>query len=658
MAFLALVGLALATASSIAQQTNVFISPQGTETGGTASGNQINVSFGGGTWQNWFINDPGITNYSITFDTANPPPSGDVLGSVLQEQDWNGTSAGTLATFACVDNNFWGGATIDITKFKTLEMDFKYDTNSTILPTNRAQVSIMVDNTRVSSVGVTLTNLANSGATAPDFDGLWHHLSIAIPSTISGVTASKGPGFTIFNPVGTAGTFRYWVANLEFIARTNPPPPPTISIDKTTPGLRQFADAVPSYNRQSIRTDTTAAGSKNIDWVGHPGAKYSWTISEWPGPGHANFQGALTLTSDPAESMNYSDPDWSSSNVLWISFSSLADGSVAATVRCKTNQPAGNSQFGGSGVGTGMLGTNRIVVPNAIGTWSVSFADNTHLTLSAPGGISTNVVLDAGFGDPTSYTNISAALYTTMSGDANAGQFATLTHFDITGVAVPVHEDLTDGTLDTPFLRLDSQGYFGNLAPPNQVFVTSADKYWLHWTLPDSGYGLVEKPTLTTPYWSDFAPGNVLLNGPSRWLLVPAAALPSSSQSYFAVEKRVFTQLQVLLSGESPAPNTPSGKTGTPDPVSMAAGSTTDVTVRAVDNLWNLVSSTDTIHLTTTDTGAAVPADLAMVGGVAAFTSTAGNNLIFSQQGSFTVTATNMSRVMPAATSSSVTVGP
>jgi hypothetical protein len=244
-----------------------------------------------------------------------------------------------------------------------------------------------------------------------------------------------------------------------------------------------------------------------------------------------------------------------------------------------------------------------------------------------------------------------------MSNDGNIGQSATLASFKITGVVNPVDEDLTDGGLDTPGLRLESQGY-GNAVtnPINQVFVTSDDSYWVTYTLPAANFSLVSKATLTDTHWIDFAPTPSFANGPQTRVLAPTASLPSPDSGYFAMLQRTnFTQLQVLLPGESPAPNTPSGKTGTPDPVFLSLGGTVDVTVRAVDPDWNLITGpNDTIHLTTDDGLAFVPGDAAMVNGVVTFTGV--NSVTFGATGSFTITATNMSRVMPAATSSAVTV--
>lgn len=74
--------------------------------------------------------------------------------------------------------------------------------------------------------------------------------------------------------------------------------------------------------------------------------------------------------------------------------------------------------------------------------------------------------------------------------------------------------------------------------------------------------------------------------------------------------------LQILLPGESLAPGSPTGKTGTPAP--QTAGIPFTVTIRAVDVAWNLVSArNDTIVVTATDGQAELPATVTLNGGVA-----------------------------------------
>src|SRR5689334_17393241 len=58
----AFAALAVAPAASFAA-TNILIQPVGSTVMSDGFGNQCSSSGGGGTWQNWYINAPGITNF-------------------------------------------------------------------------------------------------------------------------------------------------------------------------------------------------------------------------------------------------------------------------------------------------------------------------------------------------------------------------------------------------------------------------------------------------------------------------------------------------------------------------------------------------------------------------------------------------------------------
>src|SRR4029077_1755481 len=94
-------------------------------------------------------------------------------------------------------------------------------------------------------------------------------------------------------------------------------------------------------------------------------------------------------------------------------------------------------------------------------------------------------------------------------------------------------------------------------------------------------------------------------------------------------------KLQILLPGETAAPGTPSGKTGTP--TAEAAGSAFTATVNAVDANWNPVSATDTVAITSSDSNATLPANAALVAGTKTFSITPRTT------GSATFTATDAS---------------
>ncbi len=633
------------TPSAILAASDILLQPTGATTMSSGFGNQCQSTGGGGVWQNWYINAGQITNFSIVYDSANPPPTG-ASGSMYQTQGWNGSGGGSFTTYVCQDGNFWGGTKIDFGQYESIEMDFKYDTNSTMTPITSQGFDFGVNkDNNADSQPIVLRTIYNSGTSVTNFDGAWHHLVTTVPQNIAGATFSEGPGFKMFNPATTTGSFNYWIANIKLVARVAAVPPPTVRLSKAVPGLKQFADATPNYNRQDLRTDLNAPGGKDIDWIGHPGASYSFTIAEFPGADSPNFQVALTLTPDDPTTMNYADPDWSATNCLWLHIQGNNNGTVRTILSWKTNQPAQNSQLYASG----ML-LNNFNSPTAIGTWTLSFPNNTSVTLTAPGGVSTNLTLPSGmFVVP--YTGVSAFLVSGMNNiDSLVGQSVTFSSFQAANVLNAFNENLTDGSLSTPFLILQSQNYGANPAPINQIFVTSADAYWFSWTLPDTGFFAEHKATLTNPTWLGYTPASTLLNGSGRWAKVPAASLASLNSGYFRLIKRPFTKLQVLMPGETAAPNTPSGKTGTPDP--QTAGLPFNMTVRAVDAVWNVVSSSDTVNLTSTDGTATLPADAALAGGTLTRTVT------FGSSGTFTLTASDVTDPSKTANTGSPTLVP
>jgi hypothetical protein len=93
-----------------------------------------------------------------------------------------------------------------------------------------------------------------------------------------------------------------------------------------------------------------------------------------------------------------------------------------------------------------------------------------------------------------------------------------------------------------------------------------------------------------------------------------------------------FARLQVLLPGETAAPGTSSGKTGTPSP--QTAGIPFHVTVNACDASWTLVPAvTHTIRILSSDASASLPASAQLVGGTGDFL------VILNSGGNFTVYA-------------------
>src|SRR5581483_10820177 len=118
-----------------------------------------------------------------------------------------------------------------------------------------------------------------------------------------------------------------------------------------------------------------------------------------------------------------------------------------------------------------------------------------------------------------------------------------------------------------------------------------------------------------------------------------------------AANAGAFTQLQLLMPGETAAPGTSTGKTGTP--TAQTAGVAFNVTVNAVDANWNSISTNDTVSITSSDANAVLPSNAALVGGTKSFSVT------LKTAGSKTVTASDTTHsTKTASTGSATTISP
>ena len=99
----------------------------------------------------------------------------------------------------------------------------------------------------------------------------------------------------------------------------------------------------------------------------------------------------------------------------------------------------------------------------------------------------------------------------------------------------------------------------------------------------------------------------------STIIIVAGSSSPAMAQTY--------TQLQVLLPGETTAPGTIDGKSGTPN--AQTVGVPFNVRVRACDASWNTQTSiTSQVTLSSSDETATLPSALQMIGGEIQFTVT------------------------------------
>ena len=125
------------------------------------------------------------------------------------------------------------------------------------------------------------------------------------------------------------------------------------------------------------------------------------------------------------------------------------------------------------------------------------------------------------------------------------------------------------------------------------------------------------------------------------------AALLAATQADCALAGP-FTRLQVLLPGETAAPGTPTGKSGTPR--AQTVGVPFTLTVNACDDTWTRVTSvTHSVQVLSSDASASLPAPAQLVSGAGTFSAT------LNATGSFTMFVHDQTdNTIPDGTSASV----
>jgi hypothetical protein len=195
------------------------------------------------------------------------------------------------------------------------------------------------------------------------------------------------------------------------------------------------------------------------------------------------------------------------------------------------------------------------------------------------------------------------------------------------------------------------------------VIVNAVDANWNVTPIATgSGYTIQitsSDPNAILPPNANFASGtrtfNIALRTAGSWTVtasdVDDATKTPGTGGPITINPTPFTKLQVLLPGETAVPGSTTGKTGTP--LAQTAGTAFSVSVRAVDANWNPLVTNDVVHVTSSDTNAVLPADMALSGGVATV------SLTLKTGGARTVTASDVTHpgILPN-TSSTLTLNP
>ena len=224
---------------------------------------------------------------------------------------------------------------------------------------------------------------------------------------------------------------------------------------------------------------------------------------------------------------------WDSAHCVWVNVVGNSDGSATAQFIYKTNQPINNAMFY---TPVGRLG-NVTSTNGPLGAWSVTFLNDTNVTLTAPSGDSSNFFLPADaaalFTDPLfAYfedrpNNPSASL--------NTGQYATFSRIQIQGVATPL-----DDHFPGPGINSDPNNLIWVVLaedPAGIAVVRADDLYWLGWSLPAAGFTLQANTVLTPSTWFDPSIANPVNFGSRQAVLISKDNLPGPKASFFRMVK-------------------------------------------------------------------------------------------------------------------------
>jgi hypothetical protein len=350
--------------------------------------------------------------------------------------------------------------------------------------------------------------------TAMSTNGGWQHfVGAPLAGTLDDIRAIT---FEFAGNSGLTGPATIYLDNLKFTKPLGPPQGPAMAMEHPVRGLN-LIPASGQYERQNIASVST----NGLGWLGAVDpVTYAVTIRQYPDASHSGFQTHLFLV--PGAPAPDSAPDYSQPHIVFLDIQSRADGTAAAAFRYKVNEPAGNSFL----YGAGTLG--QVTNPTPVGTWSLTFTQNTNATVTAPNGNLATFVLPSSaaalFGDP-----LTVYVGAQPNAAANIGQIVVLERFKLNRGATTMIDDhfAADEGLNTNTWQLAAGTAAG------VQLVGSNASFWLTWAIPDSGFLLQATANVADPgSWATLG-WTVPQMGPRKRVLVRKfTPVPDPTQTY------------------------------------------------------------------------------------------------------------------------------
>jgi hypothetical protein len=618
-------------------------------------------------------------------------------------QDHTGNAGGSLHIAKNTSNdhifdvesysgNTWdNGTTVwDLTLYTNLSLWLKWDTNSTMgidtfntYPAGPGGLTMVLDDNHLgqydwSGGGLHFLNQVKIPVAASNG---WVNLNFPISASIPYINTIGSIVWDAYTAAPWSGTAAFWVDDVVFqpSSVTMLPPPAISGPTKAISGLDIFAASAGINDRHEVllvqKTGVSWAGPATVT---HP-VTYSLTIKSIP-TNAANYGCEAFLFLIPNPNANDNAGDWNETNAVVVAIQQNSPSNTLMTFQYKVNNDHNNAMYYGNAPYTNAPGSYSGTLPppptwfesgnlgsvtnlgSPLGTWALKFTSPTNVTLFTPLGSSNSLAIppyNGSYFQEVSGYNIYLGMQPNNA--SNLNQAVVYSSFSIsnsltapfaTNVTPTTDNFVTDLALNTNWWDTTE-----GASPTATLVVPASAAYWLNWTLPAPGFSLQTGASLTNlPAWTSPGIYPVITFQGYLGQLVDSTELPAGKTAFFNLIKRVASQLQVLLPGETNVPGPGTGKTGTPTPVTLGADQGYEyVTVNACDSTWHIVAGVGgSIDLTATDPSSVAPNDEAMVNGTVTFTSP----MLFNTLGTWTISATNTGFTFPTATSSPVNVTP
>src|SRR6185437_11475827 len=331
---------------------------------------------------------------------------------------------------------------------------------------------------------------ATNGAGLPNTN--WNHVSVDLRQVAQNfgdlsaglVNLIFGMDAGAYGNSGLIGPQTIWIDNITLNGAIPNPPPPTVSILKTTPALRLFGGSGQFGRAQVQLVDTSES------WIGGTfPVSYSFTVLDnATSPGGLDYHIHFIQGTD-----GYSGADYTDNNVLWLQIvsGSGTNTSCVANLSWKTNAPASNP----NNHAVALQITNAVLA----GTWTVTFLSDTNGTLTAPG--ASPAPFSLALDDVDAISDFGAPMEVRFGiqnngNPANGGIPHDCSNITVSGTAgTQINEDFTKEStnqLDSTIWDLGHSDGVGvvELVPTNAP-------YWVKWTTPDNGFNLINGSSLT-----------------------------------------------------------------------------------------------------------------------------------------------------------------